>query len=438
MKDRPTPSVAGRKVTVVGLGRFGGGVGVTRWLCGQGARVTVSDRAKADDLADSLAALEGLDVALHLGGHERADFLDADLLVVNPAVPPESPLLVEAARAGIERTTEINLFLERCRAPVAGVTGTVGKSTTTVMSGAVVATVRPTHVGGNIGGSLLEKLDEIEPEDAVVLELSSFQLEALPQVGISPGVALVTNLAPNHLDRHGTMDAYAAAKRNIYHYQDADGVLVLNAACEATARWADDAPGRVEWFDPAADPFALSVPGAHNQANAQAAWAVGRCFGVERSAAAAALQAFTGLPHRLAFVGQRCGVRYYNDSKCTTPEGAVVALEAFEPGRAVILLGGYDKGVAFDTLAAVAGERAKAVVCLGATAERIARALSAAGAAEKTHHAADLPDAVRLAGDLADPGDVVLLSPACASYDLFTNYEQRGDHFTELVAALPE
>jgi len=425
------------RVTVVGLGRFGGGVGVTSWLCRQGARVTVSDRAPAEELAESVARLDGLDVTLHLGGHDERDFLEADLLVVSPAVPRELPILRAAEAAGVPRTTEINLFLHRCRARVVGVTGTVGKSTTTAMIGEVLARRFVTHVGGNIGRSLLGDLPRIAPDHVVVLELSSFQLEALPEIATGPHVALVTNLAPNHLDRHGTMEAYGEAKKNLFRFQKPGDVLVLNAADEATAAWADEAPEgvRVEFFDPAGEPFELIVVGEHNQANAQAAWGVGRALGVDRPAAAEALRGFAGLPHRLEFVTERAGVRYFNDSKCTTPEGAVVALEAFGPRSAVVIVGGYDKGAGFDALGAALAGGAKAVVALGATAGTILAAVEAhrTGAAPAVERAADLAEAVRLARAHAAAGDAVVLSPACASYDQFVNYEQRGETFVRLV-----
>jgi UDP-N-acetylmuramoylalanine--D-glutamate ligase len=437
-------NLADKKVTVVGLGRFGGGVGVTRWLCGQGAKVTVSDIAGATDLAESIQALDGLDVALHLGGHETEDFLRAELLVVNPAVPKEMPLLLEAQAAGVPRTTEINLFLQRSPAAVAGVTGSVGKSTTTAMIGDILRKRLTAHVGGNIGRSLLEELPHIKPDHVVVLELSSFQLEDLPIIGVSPHVAVVTNLAPNHLDRHETMEAYAAAKKNIFAFQSACDVLILNAADPIVAAWASEAPSRVETFDPAGEPFALTVPGAHNQANAQAAWAAARQFGLDRATAAEALRAFTGLPHRLQLVTQRNGVRYFNDSKCTTPDSAIVALEAFPVRKAVIIVGGYDKHVSFDELGKALAARAKAVIAMGATREAIIAAVQAhqpdgqppidqAERQPPIERADDLPSAVSAARKHAATGDVILLSPACASFDMFTNYEHRGAAFAELV-----
>ncbi len=410
-------------------------MGVTRWLCREGARVTVSDRANAATLKDSIQALKGLDVALHFGAHDEEDFLEADLLVVNPAVPKEMPLLAAAESAGVPRTSEINLFLQRCRATVIGVTGTVGKSTTAAMIDAILACRFTTYLGGNIGRSLLEWLPEIAPDHLVVLELSSFQLEDLPLVGISPHVAIVTNFLPNHLDRHRTMDAYASAKKNIFAFQRPQDLLILNSACKATADWAAQSPGRTEWFDPGGEPFDLSVPGGHNQTNAQSAWAVVRQFGVDRPTCADALRRFPGLPHRLKFVLEREGVRYYNDSKCTTPEGAVTALDVFAPRSAIVLVGGYDGGVSFEALGEALGRRAKGVVALGDTKEKIAAVL-------EVHRTSDLPllrraesfpAAVRLAQELAACGDVVLLSPACASYDMFTNYEERGDTFVKLI-----
>ncbi|MBN1943667.1 MAG: UDP-N-acetylmuramoyl-L-alanine--D-glutamate ligase [Phycisphaerae bacterium] len=428
--------LAGRRVSVIGLGRFGGGVGVTRWLCSQGAVVTVSDQSDESQLADSVAQLAGLDVALHLGGHREEDFLQADLLVVNPAVPKDHPLLAEAIRANVPRTTEINLFLQRCPAPVAGVTGSVGKSTTTAMLGAILSRRFTTHVGGNIGRSLLETLPEIQPDHVVVLELSSFQLEDTPLVRVSPHVALVTNLLPNHLDRHGTMASYTDAKKNIFRFQNPDDVLILNRRDEVLCTWAGEAKGKVSYFNEDDDEsFELLLPGEHNQANAQAAFAAAAALGASREDAAQALREFTGLPHRLQFVRETRGVRYYNDSKCTTPAGAIVALRAFEPRRVILLAGGYDKGTAFDELGAEICSRAKAVIAFGATRGKILVAVERlrTSPVPLAQDVEDLSVAVSAAREIAEPGDVILLSPACASYDQFTNYEQRGLAFVQLV-----
>ncbi|MCL2700174.1 MAG: UDP-N-acetylmuramoyl-L-alanine--D-glutamate ligase [Phycisphaerae bacterium] len=437
-----------KKVTVVGLGHFGGGVGVTRWLCGQGAIVTVTDSASPETLASSVAQLADLNVTFHLGGHDEADFTRADLLVVNPAVPKNLPCIEKSHAASVRRTSEINLFLERCPCPVVGVTGSVGKSTTTAMIGEILARRFTTHVGGNIGGSLLTTLGDIRPNHVVVLELSSFQLEDLPRLGISPRVAVVTNLKPNHLDRHGTMEHYADAKKNIFRFQRPDDVLVLNADDSTTVTWAEEARGRVVFFHHKgargrkAEPFELLLPGMHNQDNAQAAWAAASQLGVDRATAADALKNFTGLEHRLQFVAERGGVRFYNDSKCTTPEGAIVALEAFPSGKIVILVGGSDKGVSFASLGVALAQRAKCVITLGATRDQLFAAVEDALRRDDLPAAPDglgvltaesFDEAVALAVAHAEPGDVVLLSPACASYDMFTNYEERGRRFVELV-----
>jgi UDP-N-acetylmuramoylalanine--D-glutamate ligase len=430
---QPAPAdLAGRRVTVVGLGRFGGGVGVTQWLVRQGAAVTVSDAAPPEKLADSLNQLAGMDITLHLGGHEEADFLDADLLVVNPAVPETAPLLVRAMQQGIPATTEINLFIQRCPCPMVGITGTVGKSTTTAMTGEILSRRFTTHVGGNIGRSLLLDLPAIQPDHRAVLELSSFQLDRLPWIAASPHVALVTNLLPNHLDRHGTMNAYADAKKNIFRFQGPEDVLLLNRDDEGLLDWAEESPGRVETFSAKDTPFELLVPGRHNQANAQAAWAIARQFNIGRPTAAAALAEFRGLPHRLQLVAENDGVQYWNDSKCTTPAGAVVALNSFPAGKSILLAGGYDKHVSFEALGRLAANRAKAVLCYGATAQQIDDACRGHGSAA-VETLPDLPAAIDRATALAEPGDAVLLSPACASYDQFTNYEQRGEMFIQHV-----
>lgn len=432
----PDENWRGRRVTVMGLGRFGGGLGVTRWLVKKGARVTVSDQARPEELADSVKALAGLDVAVHLGGHQKADFRDCDLVVVNPAVPFDSAHLLSARQAGIELTTEINLFLARCRAGVVGVTGSAGKSTTAAMLGAVLARQRPTHVGGNIGGSLLEHLEDILPDHAVVLELSSFQLAYLPLLGRSPHVAVVTNLRPNHLDRHKDMAEYAQAKRNIFRFQGPTDVLVLNRDDPALAEWAKDAPGKVDYFGGQDPPFELNVPGPHNQANAQAAWAAARQFGLTRRQAQAALASFAGLPHRLQLVAQRNGVRYVNDSKCTSPDEGLVALASFAPRSLIVIVGGYDKKIDLTELCSALAACARAVVTTGQTGEQVARGVERArGPAEPPRVVRALPfaDAVKAAMRLARSGDTVLLSPACASFDQFRNYQERGETFVRLV-----
>ncbi len=462
----------GKRVVVMGLGRFGGGVGVARWLCDQGARVVVTDIADAEVLDASLQALDGLDIEFHLGGHDDRDLDQCDLLVVNPAVNrSKSPFFAAAMTRGIPCSSEMNLFLERCRGTIVGITGSVGKSTTTAMIDEVLnAAARTsgwTHgrvwMGGNIGKSLLDDLSEIGPDDIVVLELSSFQLDDAADIGKSPHIAIVTNIKENHLDRHGTMEAYAAAKANILKFQSEEdwlivpfehGIELLPGDWQDRLRlWrygVDASSGRIRWDRPGeagrhaeSVSVSLAVPGLHNVENAAAAWAVARILGVSDDLATGVLSRFGGLPHRLEFVCERAGVRYYNDSKATTPEAAMTSLQAFDD-RVIMMVGGSDKGISFDDLGRLLVDRAKAVVCMGATQGPIKlaidRAIDRAGGQAnrpKVETADDFGEAVGKARDLAEPGDIVLLSPGCASFDWFSNYEDRGNVFRRMVTDPP-
>ncbi len=453
MASRPTGdwmmnvSLANRRVIVMGLGRFGGGVGVTRWLAGQGARVLVTDQAPESELADSVRQLDGLPLRWRLGGHDPADLDACDLLVVSPAVDKVRSEFFQAARErDIPWTSEMNLFLERCPARLVGITGTAGKSTTTAMTGLVLQSEaagsglrgRRVFVGGNIGRSLLDDLNAMRPEDVAVLELSSFQLEDAAEVRRSPSIALLTNLRENHLDRHGTMDAYADAKLNIVRFQSRTDVVLVHERETDLRRRVDAVRPRstVRAFGDEATLATLAgvlrVPGRHNRDNAAGALAIAAELGVGREEALEALRGFTGLPHRLEFVAERDGVRFYNDSKSTTPESARIALEAFDQ-PVVVLLGGYDKHVSFERLGSVVAARARAAVCYGAVREQIAASVRGANRSATVECVDDLPGAVAAARRLARSGDVVLLSPACASYDQFRNYEQRGDVFRSLV-----
>ncbi|MBI3269765.1 MAG: UDP-N-acetylmuramoyl-L-alanine--D-glutamate ligase [Planctomycetes bacterium] len=454
----------GSRVTVMGLGLFGGGVGVTRYLVRQGADVTVTDLRPEKDLAESLAALDGYPVRLRLGGHEESDFTSADLVVVNPAVPRASPLLAAALGAGVPLETEMNLFFKLCPAPILGVTGSNGKTTTTALVGSILQrTGRRTWVGGNIGRSLLDVVEQIHAEGIVVLELSSFQLEDLAGVRKSPHVAVVTNLTPNHLDRHGTMAAYEAAKKNIIAFQTADDHAVLNADDATVLAWEGECRGAVRSFTrkggrpkdgafldrgdlcvargggefrrvlPASE---LRIPGLFNVENALAALAASIPYDVPDATAAAALSAFRGVEHRLEFVREALGVRYFNDSIATNPESTLAALETLE-GPIVLLAGGYDKKLPVDKLVEGVSRRARAAVLFGATAPDLEARLRALGGACAVVRASSLAEAVDQARGIAVPGDIVLLSPAFASFDMFRNFAERGTQFKRLVNALP-
>lgn len=444
----------GKRVTVMGLGRFEGGVGVTRWLANQGARVLVTDCDSADKLTASVAQVADLpNVELRLAGHDERDFTSADLVVVNPAVPPTSPYLQAAAAAGVPVSTEINLFVERCRAATIGITGSVGKSTTTAMIGHVLERSLPAGkvwVGGNLGKSLLDQLPQIAPDDVVVLELSSFQLERTPLIRWSPNVAVITNITPNHLDWHGDFEAYAAAKMNIARFQrPATGTLIIHDTPDLLRRVQNEfTDSRKVWrFAASVDGLTvatsaavsdqkrwtdvrLDVPGAHNRENAAAALAAALAIGADMERTKVALATFAGLPHRLQRVALRNGVTYYNDSKSTTPEAAITAMNAID-APLIVILGGYDKGSDLSAVAKLAARRARFAACLGNTGPGIAALIERERGRAKLFDTFE--DAVRACQREAQPGEVVLLSPACASWGMFEDYRQRGDLFVRLV-----
>ncbi|MEW4528572.1 UDP-N-acetylmuramoyl-L-alanine--D-glutamate ligase [Maioricimonas sp. JC845] len=457
------PDCRGLRVTVMGLGTFGGGVAATRFLVERGAVVTVTDLRSANDLADSLAQLQATPPArVHLGEHRENDFTEADVVVVSPAVPPDNRFLQIATAAGARLTSEINLFCQGCPARIIGVTGSNGKSTTASLIHCLLqaAGVR-SWLGGNIGESMLPRLGEIAPDDLVVLELSSFQLEQLDAIGWSPDVAVVTNFAPNHLDRHGTLAAYEKAKQTILRWQQLGDVAVLNADDAVVREW--PAKGRVVHFGESAEvevgvqirgeelylgtdagtrvvsASASSLPGDHNRSNIAAAVAAIHAAGVSvrPESIGPALQEFRGLPHRLEIVGAIAGRLFVNDSKATTPEATQAALEVFR--RPVMLIvGGADKGVDLGPLAAAIASRVKGAALIGAVAGELDRLLADCNpeGALQRHVAGSLEDAVSWAFRISDEGDVILLSPGCSSFGWFRSYVERGRQFVQLFDRL--
>ncbi len=353
--ESPT-SLSGFRVLVVGLGRFGGGVGVTRWLARHGAIVTVTDHAAGEELAESVEAVADLDIDLHLGGHDLRDLDTTDLVVINPAVSKVRSKLFQAiVRRKIAWTTEMNLFCERCPGRVVAVTGTYGKSTTCAMLAEVLeACCRAggheqtgVHLGGNIGRSLLPELDTIAPTDLVVLEMSSAQLEDLSRINWAPAVAVITNLSPHHLDRYVTYAEYVAVKLSVIGGpQLTDTVIVGEMDVEAEAifrsRIADD-KSRVRVLRVAnpEPPTELCVPGAHNRANAACVLEICHHLRQDEAVARHALRSFKGLPHRLEFVRTLDGVDYFNDSKSTSPAATERAVEAFNR-PIVVIVGGQE------------------------------------------------------------------------------------------------
>lgn len=458
-------SFAGRRVTIIGLGKGRTTAGMARFLVANGARVAITDAKSRDKLAEGLARLGDTPVDLVLGpSSDDAALADPDFVVVIPGERPRSATVQRAVARGIPVLTEIGLFFRLCPAPIVGVTGTKGKSTTFTLSARILEK-GPKRVvaGGNIGTSIIDVLPTISPDDIVLLELSSFQLETL---GRSPHVAVVTNVFEDHLDHHGTRDAYVAAKRNILAWQGPRDVAVLNVDDPTTVALHTGVPSEIRGYSltfrpelgayrdadgtlalvdgPTRIPFLhereLRVPGRHNVANVLAAAIVGDLHGIAPDVIADAIRSFGGLPNRLEVVTEADGVLYVNDSQGTTPYATIPALTAY--GRpAVVILGGVSKGADWTELARAVVKDARGAVLIGQAADEIAAALDRAGAPQKplpVQRAATLPAAVRAARAMARPGDVVLLSPAAASFDMFSSYEERGEVFRAAARELAQ
>ena len=440
----------GRKVLLMGLGRFGGGVDVVKFCCSKGASVIVTDLGKREGLAESVKQLEGLNVEYHLGSHTPVDFEQADIVVVNPAVPIDNKFVQIAREAGKRITSQIEIFFEICPAAIIGITGANGKSTTAGLTAHLLRSGFGDRVwlSGNIGNEpMLTIVNQIKRDDLVVLELSSFQIEQLAQSSLAPAVAILTNLTPNHLDRYGTFERYCQAKEFIFRYQKLDenhpAVSIFNSedkvGCEWFAKY-DKEMGRMcmkfSADDVSGDIVAVfDLPGRANLSNLTAAISVAQHFGVTDKQIIRCLPAFKALPHRLELVVESSGIRWYNDSKSTTPDSAIVALEAFD--NPIIIAGGYDKHISFDELGLRISQRAKAAILIGQSARKIAEAIQAHPQNQaEVKFTKTLAEAVELADGLAVEGDVVVMSPACASYDMFENYEKRGKRFIELVSSL--
>lgn len=442
----------------MGLGSFGGGVGAARYLAGHGAQVTVTDQKSGEELSDSVKALDGLGIRFVLGRHEFSDFTGADMVVVSPGVPGSSEFVEAARRAGVILTTEIGLFVERCPARICGITGSNGKTTTVSMIKSILEhTGERFRVGGNIGGSLLSELQTIASGDHVVLELSSFQLEWLDRLSWSPHIAAVLNIMPNHLDRHGSFNDYLRAKAAILDHQTPDDMAILMDDDQGSASLSYRVRGLLVWVgtdltgegitlegswiaehignrvNRICDTGALHVPGKHNVLNAMAAAACAREMHIGYDSIRSGLGAYKGLPHRLEFAGEHNGIQFYNDSKATTPEAAAAGITSFNL-PVIPILGGYDKGVSFGEMARRIAPHVAWAALIGVTAPEISRELEKAG----VHSAvfASLEEAFTACCELSSSGDVVILSPGCASYDMFNNYEERGNAFKELVRRL--
>lgn len=449
----------GKKIAVVGLAA--NNTPLIRELISRGAEVTALDRKSPEELVNYLDQLQDLPVTYHLGPDYLQHLRGHDEVFLSPGVPRHQTEFKDAESAGIVFRSEMQLFFELCPCQIIGITGSNGKTTTTTLIGLILERCAAVRVGGNIGRPPISFLSELNTESLVVLELSSFQLQSMEA---SPQLAIVTNITPNHLDVHKDMDEYIDAKAHILRSQNAADRAILNWDNAITRSMAQETPGRVYYFsrkerlregayqwdnglflrlngeeELLCYRSEIPLPGDHNVENVLAAALACRLSGASLEDIHEVVTRFTGVEHRLEKVRDLDGVTYYNDSISTSPDRATAGLLAI-PAPITLIAGGYDKHLPFDDFAHVAVARCKTVILIGATASMIRQALDQAmeetGRRIDVISAFDLEDAVNKAKDSAAFGDVVLLSPACASYDMFRNFEERGRVFKELVNAL--
>lgn len=464
-------NLSGLRVVLVGLGLFGGGEGAARFLATHGANVLVTDQKPAERLAPALDRLSDLTICYHLGDNKIEDVVQADLVVLNPAVPRDCELVRACHDAGVPVTSPMNVFLALCPARIAAVTGSVGKSTTTSMLASMLDTgPRTVFLGGNMGISLLPVIDEISENDLVVLELSSVQLEDAAHLPWSPHVAVITNIIPNHLDRYDSFAAYAAAKKNILTHQSSSDAAVLNVQDSTLRAWIEEPPaartlafdagepapgfhdgtalrgGRLIWTYEGSQQVIcpaeqVPLPGKHNVANALAASAAARWLGVSANNVRQTLSNFEPLEHRLEECGDIDGVTFYNDSDSTTPHSTIAGVESFD-SPLTLIAGGYNKDLNLRLLSETVVERVEVLVTLGTAGPQIAQGTREIGLREGHQpvikETDTLEEAVNTAYELSMPGSTVLFSPACASFDMFENFAERGRHFKEIVQKLCE
>ncbi len=415
-------------MTALVVGAARSGVALASHLVAGGQRVRVVDRKTGPELEHEITRLP-VGVDLKLGGYDDSVLAGVDVVYASPGVPWDSDLLNRARALGIRVSSEIDLFLRLCRGTVVGITGTNGKTTTTALTGSVLAAGdRPVLVGGNIGDTVLDRLDEVTPRHWVVLELSSFQLESVERPRLHVGVVL--NITPDHLDRHRSFARYVDLKARAVEFAGADDYAVLNGRDEIVRGLAGRTSAKVVWFDQHQPLPPMPLPGRHNLENALAAAAIGRIAGLSDDVIGEAIRSFKGVEHRLELVGEWEGVRWYNDSKATNPDAGRVALSSFPDTHLVLVAGGYGSGFELGPWVADVLAHVDAVVLMGASGDLLAEQLRAH---PKVVRAAGLEDAVNLAAGLARPGGVVLLSPAYKSFDMFKDYEDRGRQFKALV-----
>ncbi len=445
--------LANKRVLVVGLGKSG--VASALFLQARGAKVTVSDAKPQDQLGEEIPVLLDHGIAVETGGHGERTFRGQDLIVVSPGVPVDSPPLVQARALGEPVIGEIELASQFLPKNIVAITGSNGKTTTTTLAGEIIAAGGySTAVGGNIGTPAISLVEQAKPDTVVVLEVSSFQLETIQT--FRPKVAVVLNITPDHLDRHRTFEAYTNAKARVFENQGPGDFAVLNADDTASAGLADRTQAQVFWFSrkkemkqgaylrdgriffrdgkgqreimQASD---IPLKGGHNVENVLAAICIGAVMGCEDGSIAKAVRDFKAVEHRLEYVATIRGVDYYNDSKATNVDATMKALESF-PANIHLILGGKDKDSDYTQLNDLLRQRVKRVYTIGTASEKIEAQIVGV----EVDHSGTLETALRRASAIAAAGDVVLLAPACASFDQFQNYEHRGRAFKEIVHTL--
>ena len=461
-----TDRLAGTRYTVMGLGVLGGGVGVAHYLATHGAVVTVTDMRDAAQLRTSMDALAGLPITYHLGAHDAADFTrgNADVIVRNPGVPRRSPYLQIAREAGLAIEMEMSLFFRACEAPILGVTGTKGKTSVSTLCGGILDAWKPeTVLAGNMGISALAAVDDIEGGTPVVIELSSWQLEALDEHRLGPKVAVITNVSPDHLDQYDGFDDYAATKRTIGHHVGPEGIVVYNADDPECVKIVAETPGRAIPFglhDTGGDgawlvgeelvwrasgreerlprPTQLQLGGDHGAANALAAFAATRAYGAPLEAVRHGLEVFAGVPNRMEEVATVDGVLFVNDTSATAPAAAIAGLRVLhERANTVYLIaGGADKKTDLTPFADEIARLRPRVLLLDGTATSRLRELLDEHGVPYAGPFTSMAEVVRAAATEARDGDVVTLTPGCASFGLFRNEFDRGEQFRAAVHAL--
>ncbi|MGE0616542.1 MAG: UDP-N-acetylmuramoyl-L-alanine--D-glutamate ligase [Bacteriovoracia bacterium] len=455
----------GKRVLVVGFGLSG--VSVVKYMVKQGAKVMVTDLKQKTELTESLKACAELKIEYDLGKHTNKNFHTAELIVVSPGVPLNIKPLEEARELYVPITSEADLAASALKVPLVAVTGTNGKTTTTTLLGELFkADGRKPYVGGNIGKPLLDFVTNEEEADVVVAELSSFQLELAEK--LVPAAAVFTNVDQDHLDRYPSMDTYIAAKKRLLKVCDKNSFVILNHDDPHVTKFVSESPGKIFHFtkqnpmsiggsfaesfagaylQPEKSRMILKVTGQeeiydttnfkligdHNKENLMASIIAARAMGVGPKAIQKVIDTFEGVPHRLEFVRKRNGVYFFNDSKATNVQSVIKSLQAFKRSPVILIAGGKDKNMDFLPLIEPVQKRCKTLILLGEAKEKINRTL---GDFAETYLVGTFEEAVLLAYQKSRSGDIVLLSPGCASYDMFRNYEERGDYFKKLVSQI--